>query len=456
MIQLSPLSSINAAANQYWQLISVLLFNLKTVGYVYVVFLILALLAVLVSFVSPDLYVVGVAVTFLALFILAIVGIMGLPGAMLTLLSNRHIFAMADIRNKLFVIACVFCFLTSFLLVLSPFFIKKEALSFSVASYTLLSCSLYFWLATYMCSKRYELLFVAYLVMVAWFEYSFEVMVAQQPVALLLMVLLTWTFFYRWWIAFSPRRHRVKSIFVETDVRRIRELSVEYLSPTRVKTPVGSLLQGYGDGAGALVKTPFFVYSSALLFSLYICGGMIDWEFTDSAFMATLIGLGYSFLISSVCFKGNPSVRRAWLAFAGDRLDLFLYLEREFFKRLSILAALNLILITMLLFVSNHPNYFMYCIGAQLGLSLLVVLTFYSDIYFYKRGAVVPGDINLYKTAVNMICFVPLIGYLVVKYQAFNVFEVKDVFAISVMILVLLSLKMVRSQAIKKWRKADF
>lgn len=456
MNQFKALFVVSGAANQCWQLINALLFNLKTVGYVYVVFLIVALLGVLVSFVSPDLHMVGIAVAFSALSILAVVGIMGLPVAMLTLLSNRHIFAMADIRNKLFVIACVFCFLTSFLLVLSPFFIKKEALSFSVASYTLLSCSLYFWLATYICSKRYELLFVAYLVMAAWFEYSFKVLVAQQSVVLLLMVLLSWTLFYRWWITFSPRHHRVKSIFVETNVRGIQELSVKYISPTRVKTPIGSLLQGYGDGAGTLVMTLFFVYLFTLLFSFYVSGGLSDWEFTDSAFVATLIALGYSFLGSSISLKGNLSVRRGWLAFTGDRLDLFLYLERLFISRLCILVALNLTLVILLLYVSNHSNFFMYCMGAQLGLSLLVVSTFYSDIYFYKRGAVVPGDINLYKSAVNIVCFVPVICYLVFKYQALNIFEVKDMFAISVVILALLSLKMVRSQAIKKWRKADF
>ena len=456
MNQFKALFAVSGAANQYWQLINALLFNLKTIGYVYVVFLIVALLAASISIVSPNLYVVGVTVTFLALLILALVGIIVLPVGILTLLSNRHLVAMADIRSKLFVIACVFCFLSSFLLASSPFFIKKEVLPFGVAICVLLSCSLYFWLATYICSKRYELLLVAPLVMVAWFKYSFEVLVAQQPVVLLLMVLLSWTLFYRWWITFSPRHHRVKSIFVETDVRRIQELSVKYISPTRLKTPIGSLLQGYGDGAGSLAKTLFFVYLFTLLFSFYVTGGVSDWKFTDSAFVATLIALGYSFLGSSISLKGNPSVRRGWLAFTGDRLDLFLYLERLFIKRLCILVALNLTLVILLLFVSNHSNFFMYCMGAQLGLSLLVVLTFYSDIYFYKRGAVVLADINLYKSAVNIVCFVPVICYLVFKYQAFNVFEIKDMFAISVMILALLSLKMVRSQAIKKWRKVDF
>jgi hypothetical protein len=155
MNQLKPLVSVGVVANQYWQLINAMLFNLKTIGYVFVVFFSIALIAVLLIIIFPGFYMLGVGLTFLAGLILALVGIIALPMGVVSLLANRHISMMADIRTKLFVIACVFCFLVSFLVSTSPFFIKNEVLSFGVVVYVFLSCTLYFWFATYICSKQF-------------------------------------------------------------------------------------------------------------------------------------------------------------------------------------------------------------------------------------------------------------------------------------------------------------
>jgi hypothetical protein len=460
MNQLKPLASVSVAANQYWQLINAMLFNLKTIGYVFVVFFYTALIAALLIIIFPSFYMLGVGITFLAGLILAIVGIMALPMGMVSMLANRHIFIMADVRSKLFVIACVFCFLASLLVSTSPFFIKHEVLSFVI--YVFLSCTLYFWFAAYICSKRFELLFVAPLVMILWVKVSFEILVGLHSVALILMVLLLWLLFYRWWITFSPKHPRVKSILVETDRRKMQEtLSLDkwqYFLSNHVKTPTGTLLLGYGDSPSVYIKSLVFVYSVALIFSFFVCNGFVDWQFTDSAFTATIIAFGYAFLMSAICLPVKSmlmNLRRGWLAFAGRRLDFFLYLERQFFKGLSVLVVLNLALIILLLLASNHAHYFFYCVGALLGLSVLAILMFYADIYFYKRGRLVPGDINLFKAAVNLIGFVPLVFYLIYKYQTFNVFEVKDAIAIGFALLVVLSLKAIRTQAINKWQKTD-
>ncbi len=463
MNQLKPLESVGVTANQYWQLINAMLFNLKTIGYVFVVFLSVALIAVLLIIIFPDVYMLGVGLTFLAGLILALVGIMALPVGMVSLLANRHIFIMSDIRNKLFVIACVFCFLTSLLVSISPFFIKNEVLSFSVVIYVFLSCTLYFWFATYICNKQFELLFIAPLVMIIWVKFSFETLVGLHSVALILIVLLSWLLFYRWWIAFSPKHPRVKSILMETDRRKMQEtLSMDkwqYFLSNHVKTPIGSLLLGYGDSPLTLIKSLIFVYFAALIFSFWVCNGFGDWQFTNNAFTATIIAFGYSFLFSVIGLPAKSmliNVRRGWLAFTSHRLDFFLYIERQFFKGLSILVVLSFALIILLLLISHHAHYFLYCIGALLELSVLAILMFYADIYFYKRGRLVPGDINLLKTAGNLICFVPLVCYLVFKYQTFNIFEVKDAIAIGLALLVVLSLKAIRTKAINKWQTADF
>jgi hypothetical protein len=450
------------AANQYWQLINAMLFNLKTIGYVFVVFFSVALIAGLLVIIFPGFYRLGVGLTFLAGLILAFVGIMALPMGMVSLLANRHIFIMADIRKKLFVIVCAFCFFVSFLVCSSPFFIKNEVLSFGIVAYISLSCALYFWLATYVCSKRFELSFISPLVMIAWVKVSFDILVELHPAALCLMVLLSWMLFYRWWIAFSPKHPRIKSILVETDRRKMQEtLSIEkwqYFLSNNIKTPIGSLLLGFGDSSSAFVKSLVFVYLVALIFSFFVCSGFVDWQFTDSAFTATIIAFGYSFLMSAITLPAKTmlmNVRRGWLAFVGNRVDFFLYLECQFFKGLGVLVILNLVLIILLLLISNHAHYFIYCVAALLGLSVLAILMFYTDMYFYKRGRLVPGDINLFKTAVNLIGFVPLVCYLIYKYQTFNVFEVKDAIAVGLALLVVLSLKAIRTQAINKWQKTD-
>lgn len=459
LFALKPLTSVGAIANQYWQLINAMLFNLKTIGYVFVVFCSVALIAVLLIIIFPSLYELGVGLTFVAGVILALVGGMALPAGLVSLLANRHVYIMADIRNKLFVIAFVFHFVVLFLLCSYPYFIKNEVPSIGLAAYMSLSCALYFWLATYVCSKRLELSFFSPLVMVAWIKVSFGLHAELHPAVLFLMVLLSWCMFYRWWIKFSPRRSRVKSILVETDRRKILEERWQYFLSNHVKTPIGSLLLGFGDGASVFVRSLVFAYLSALIFSFWVCGGVVGWRFTDSAFAATIIAFGYSFLISVICLPARSmlmNLRRGWLAFAGHRLDFFLYIERQFFKGLSVLVILNSSLIILLLLIANHSHYFFYCVSALFGLSILAVLMFYADIYFYKRGSLVPGNITLLKSAVNLICFVPLVCYLVSKYQAFNIFELKDAFAIGVALFILGFLKKVRASAINKWQKSDF
>lgn len=466
MNQLKPLASVGVAANQYWQLINSMLFNFKTIGYVFVFFLSIAFVAALMVLFYADFYTVSAVVISLSLFILVFIGVIALPVGMLVLLCNRHISAMADIRNKLFVIACVFCFFSSLLMSTSPVIIKKELFSFSVAVYVFLSYVLYFWLAIYICSKRFEFLSIAFFAMIAWVNVSYEALIALHHVALLLITLLAMVLFYRWWVSFSPKLSRINSEFVKSGREKMQEMPPMdnlgdwfHLLSNRMKTPVGSVLLGCGDSIASFIKPLIAIYLTSLAFSFFICKGFVGWHFTENAFSATIIALGYSFLISAICLPAKNmlmNVRRGWLAFEGNRCDLFLYLESKFFKDLSILAAFNFILIVAFALASNHAHYLMYCLGALLGLSVLAILMFYADIYFYKRGRLAPGDINLFKTAVNIVCFVPLVFYLVFKYQAFNVFDVGDGIAIGIVLLVLMCLKAVRLSAMQKWQKAGF
>jgi hypothetical protein len=466
MNQFKPLSSTGTAINQYWQLINSMLFNLKTIGYVFVFFLSIALIAALVALFFADSYTVFAVVISSSLFILMFIGVTALPVGMLVLLCNKHISAMADIRHKLFIIVCIFCLFASLLISASPVLIKNELFSFSVTAYVFLSCVIYFWLAIYICSKRFEFLFVAIFAMMAWVNVSYEALVVLHPVALFLMTLLAMVLFYRWWVSFSPKLSRVNSSLVKSGVEKIQEIHpVGYLEDwfhllsNRIKTPVGSLLLGCGDSIASFIKPIIAIYLTSLAFSFFICKGFVSWQFTDHAFAATIIALGYSFLISAICLPAKNmlmNVRRGWLVFEGNRSDLFLYLEAKFFKGLSALVVFNFILIIALVLVGNRAHYLMYCMCALLGLSVLAILMFYAEIYFYKRGRLSAGDINLFKTAVNIVCFVPLVFYLVFKYQTFNVFEVDDAIATGVVLLVLMCLKAVRLNAMQKWQKADF
>jgi hypothetical protein len=466
MNQFKPLSSTSAAIAQYWQLINTMLFNFKTIGYVFVFFLSIAFIAALIVLFFADFYTVSAVVISLSLFILVFIGVIALPIGMLVLLCNRHISAMADIRNKLFVITCIFCLFASLLISTSPVLIKKELFSFSVAVYVFLSCVLYFWLAIYICSKRSEFLSVAFFAMITWINISYEALVVLHPIVLLLITLFTLVLFYRWWVSFSPKLSRVNSSLVKSGVEKMQEIHpVGYLGDwfhllsNRIKTPVGSMLLGCGDSIASFIKPLIAIYLTSLAFSFFICKGFVGWQFTDNAFSATIIALGYSFLISVICLPAKNmlmNVRRGWLVFEGNRSDLFLYLEAKFFKGLSTLVVFNFILIIALVLVGNRAHYTMYCIGALLGLSVLAILMFYAEIYFYKRGKLASGDINLFKTAVNIVCFVPLVFYLVFKHQTFNVFEVGDAIAVGVVLLVLMCLKTVRLSAMQKWQKADF
>jgi hypothetical protein len=249
---------------------------------------------------------------------------------------------------------------------------------------------------------------------------------------------------------------------LESDPKKLQELPIEkwfYFSSNQVKTPIGSLLLGYGDGFITLGKKLLVIYLVTFIFSLFIFGGFKGGRFTENAFTAVLVALAYSFLISGIDFFSQRMLmrlKRCWLHFSGNRMDFFMYLERTFQRGLCFLVLLNLSIVCVYLWGSNHVGYFLYCLSGLVMLSLILAWNFYLSIYFYSRHGFVFGEIDFRKLIINLILFLPPIVYLVSKYQNANRFEVWDVFAVGVVLLFVGALKMIRYQAIKCWQKANF
>ncbi len=451
------------AAWQYWQLTRVLFFNFKVVGYVSVFFLLVAAISYVAGLLFPLFGLISSPLVFLALCILLFVGVIMLPMGILSLLTNRHAYTLPNLRSRLFVILCCFC--AFFSLVMPVFIHRMDGVAYPINSaltFFLLG-ALYFWLATYLARQNLFLFGLAPVILGVIGKLGNAHFSAIPPLSLLLMCLTSWGLFYLWWSRFRLVKTNAKSILIETDPKILRELPIEKLihfsSSNHVKTPIGTLLLGYGDGFSTLLKKQLVIYATSLLFALFVCGAFKSGEFSSAGFNAVLISLAYSFLISGIDFFSQRmlvNMRRCWPLFTGNRTDLFLYIERYFLCGLRFLVLLNASVLCVFLLLTHSAEYFWYCMGGLILLAIVLVGNFYSNIYFYKRDTFVYGNLNFYKLLTNAIYFIPTVVYLVSKYGKPDVFELVDGFAIGFALLLIASFKIIRAKAIRQWLRAEF
>jgi len=453
---------IKEATWQYWQLIRVLFFNFKVIGYISAFLLFLTCVFSLIGFIFPFYQILSVPIASLALFIIFFISVIMLPMGMLALVTNKHTYTIPAIPNKLFVVICFFC---AFFSIVTPFSVHGmggEKFSPNTAFSIFFVGALYFWLAIYLMHKSLFLFGLVPLILGVLVKFCASYLPLLHPLVLPLASVLSWGLFYRWWSAFRPGRTVVKSIFVESDAKKLQELPIEkwiHFSSKQVKTPVGTLLFGCGDGWLSLAKKNLMIYSVTLLFALFVCGGFKNWRFTENAFVAVLIALAYSFLISGIDFGGQRMVRnlrRCWLPFAGNRVDFFLYLERHFLRELGFLVLLNTGIICVFLWLGNHKEYFLYCLSGIVLFSIVLLANFYTNIYFYRRERLSYENLDLRKLGLNSIHFLPTIVYIVSKYRKPEVYEMTDFIVAGLVILMFACLKIARAQCIKQWQQVDF
>lgn len=447
--------------NQYWQIINILLFSLRTVGHIVCVLVVVAITMLFCWIIFPSAGFFIQPFAFLILFILAFVGCIALPMGMVVLVSNKHISAMADLRKKLFIIVCSFCLTLSLLFSFSLSVQNPTLVLSNFIAFAFLFCALLVWGSVFLGGKRIEFSFITPLIMVGVVRLLFEHVMAWHPLLILAVGVLVWLLFYRWWLVFSPNKRRATSTVIESNARALQGVPIErliFFPAGRVRTAIGSLLLGYGDGFLSQFIRIALIYICVLAFSFFVCSGINAKGFTDTAFTATLVTLVYAFLLLAIDMGVKPMLRnsrRGWLVFDGDRKAIFHYIERKYLRSLAFLALLNLVFIVLLLWISHREQYFFYCMGALLGVSVCVICAFYSDICFYRRGVFALDNINWRQVAVNFMCLVPLICYLVSKYHEFNIFDVKDAVAISLLLLIVACLRNIRARALKRWQAAD-
>lgn|GEM_PF-791368 len=448
-------------ASQYWQLIRVLFFNFKVFGCLLVIFSFLAVVSGILGLVFPIFKLISEPVVFLALFLFLFVGVISFPMGMLSILANKQICLMPGIREKLFVIVCGFCMFFSVVIpILCDMGDTKFLLRFMGDIF--LGGVLYFWLSLYLANKNFIFIGLTPFIAASQAKFYTSYLGMLHPITTVLASVFLWVAFYRWWIAFHPKRISHKSVLIESNPRKLQEIPYEkwfFLSSNRVISPIGSLLLGYGDGLIGLLKRFVLIFLMASLFSAFATGALKDGHFTESIFVAVLIALAYSFVITGADFLGQRmliNVKKCWLLFHGNRTDLFLFLERYCLRGIVSIALISVGVIIVLLLCNNRFNYFVYCFSGVAIFTLLLILNFYTSIYFFEVKKIFPGEINFPKMIISIVLFLPPVVYLVVKYEKAFVFEVRDFIAIVITLAMVVSFRTIRHRSLKQWLRTDF
>lgn len=155
-----------SSMSQYWQIINVLLFNLRAIGHIVCALAVVALVMLFCWIILPSFRMFFQPLAFLVIFILAFVGCIALPMGMTMLISNKHIRSMADIRKKLFVIVFSFCLALTLLLPISLSFQNSSIVLSNFIAFALLFCALLVWISVFLGGKRIEFSFIAPLILV--------------------------------------------------------------------------------------------------------------------------------------------------------------------------------------------------------------------------------------------------------------------------------------------------
>ncbi len=457
MKQIARRSSIVEMANQYWQLINVMLFSSKVVGYILVLFFGVSIASVIIGLVISDFFLLA-SISF---SIFSLVVFMGLPIGVFILAGNRSINLAASIKKKLFLLmftATLLIVLMNIVFIVNP---AHAIPKINLIAMWLLFCPLYFILTILMASKDVSLSMFSPVIMIVVAKTSFTHLSCVSVIWLMIGAIVSWLCIYQWWINFKPKSSALKSIFLQDDVARVPEPFWEmfmWLKTGKISTAMGTYLLGRSDHIASFLKRITFIFSLSLLWMLYAFNGFKLNEFDgDKIRMATFAACAYSFILISMDFYSRKmmlNMKRAWLVFSGNREGLFLYMESVFWRGLAWLVSFNFVLLALFLLFTHQLQYLMYVAVGVVIMSLIIVLDFYWDIYCYRKGQPV-GHINFRKAIVSAFLVILSCYYLVEKYSAFNTLEIKDGVALLVTLSTILLLKPVRKLCINRFKWVD-
>ena len=457
MNQLKPLASVGVAANQYWQLINVMLFSLKIVGYIVVLFLGIAFVSAVLSLAFP-----AFSLLVLTSFsIVSLVGFVGLPIGVFVLTANRSINLMANIKQKLFIVTLIFTL--SSVLINTLFSVNPmHAISkVNLILIWLLFCPLYFMLTIMIASKDIGLSMFSPVIMIVVAQTSFAYLSSINVIFLSVGSFASWSLFYRWWMGFVPSGGVIKSVLLQTDSSKVQESLWEkflWFKAGKISTAMGTFLLGYSDHVSSFLKRISSIFFFSLLCMLYASSGFKTINFFGDSFrIAIFVACAYSFILMSMDFYSRKmmlNIKRAWLVFSGNREGLFLYIESFFWRGLGWLVVFNFMLLALFLFFTHQLQYLAYAVAGILIMSLIITLDFYWDVYCYRKAQQV-GHINFRKAIVSAFLVILSCYYLVEKYSTFNTPEIKDAVALLIALLAVGLLKPVRKLCMKRFKLAD-
>lgn len=461
MSRLMPRVSIGVVANQYWQLINALLFTLKVIGYLIVLFLGVGIVSVALGVVFSEFQPIATVLAGVSFLIISIIGFFCLPVGMLILISNKNINLLGNVRQKLFFIALIFSLV---MLTAYSFFVGVSERSISPVVFILsclLFCPIYFLLTIFAANKDVGLSIFAPLFVLVATQSAFNYVSHFSPVVLVLGDLVGWLLFYRWWARFVSSWGNTKSVFLQTERFQMTESLLEKLLIFRagkIRTPMGTFLLGHSDHISSFLKRISVMFLFCLSCALFAQGGFNVASFDDEKLrIAIFVSCAYSFILMSMDFYSKKmmlNLKRAWLIFPGNREGLFFYIESFFWRGLALLAVLNFTMLALFLLFTQSLQYLAYVMAGIVVMSLIVTLDFYWDIYCYRKGQEV-GHINFRKAIVS--AFLVMLGcvYLVGKYSNFNMLEIKDAIALLVVLSAVGLLKLARKFCMKRFTLAD-
>lgn len=450
-------SSISNMANQYWQLINVMLFSLKVVGYIVVFFLGVAIVSAALSLVFPD-FAILASISF---SIVSVVAFMGLPIGVFVLAGSRSINLAANIKKKLFCIILMTTLLTVLINVIFSVNPANAIPKINLILIWLLLCPLYFMLTILIASKDVGLSMFSPVLMIVIAKTVFTYLSGVHVILLSMSAMVGWLLFYRWWISFTPTGSAIRSIFLQEDAAKVQEPFWEkfmWLKAGKISTAMGTFLLGRSDHILSFLKRISFIFFLSLLWMLYASNGFKVNDFDgDKLRIAIFAACAYSFILMSMDFYSRKmmlNMKRAWLVFSGNREGLFLYMESFFWRGLGWLVAFNFILLAVFLLFTHQLQYLMYVVVGVLIMSLIITLDFYWDVYCYRKGQQA-GHINFRKAIVSAFLVILSCYYLVEKYSAFNTLEMKDGVALLVALTTIALLKPARKLCMKRFKLVD-
>lgn len=461
MNRLMARASVSVVANQYWQLINALLFTLKVIGYLIVLFLGVGIVSVVLGLVFSGFQPIGAALAGVSFLIISIIGFFCLPVGMLILISNKSINLMGNVRQKLFYIALIFSLviITSY-----SFFVGISEKSISPAAFILVClmfCPIYLLLTIFVANKDVGLSMFAPILVLLITQSAFNYVSHLHPAVLATCNVVGWLLFYRWWISFISSWGNTKSVFLQTEKFQIAESLWDKLlifKAGKISTAMGTFLLGYSDHVSSFLKRISLIFILCLLWLLYASSGFKTIEIGgDKLRISIFAACAYSFILMSMDFYSRKmmlNIKRAWLVFSGNREGLFLYIESFFWRGLGWLVIFNCTLLVLFLLFTHQLQYLIYVVVGVLIMSLMITLDFYYDVYCYRKGQQA-GHINFRKAIVSAFLVILSCYYLMEKYNAFNTPEIKDAVALLIVLLVISLLKPMRKLCMKRFKLVD-